>query len=78
MFSYTRSMEFSREIFAETCRMLETSIPEIAVTMSLEDVDGSEIRAYVANGRTIKVFNDAEVDAVYVDSEFDLTDILHV
>ena len=36
------------------------------------DVDGSIIRTYNSDNGKIKVYNDYEVDAVYIDSEINL------
>ena len=41
----------------------------------LEDVDGTQIQIYNTPDGKIKVFNDYEVGAVYVDSEIELKEI---
>ena len=43
----------------------------------LVDVDGSQIQVYKTPSGEIVVFNDYEVDAVYVDSDVNLDKILN-
>ena len=43
----------------------------------LEDVDGTAIQFYHFDSKTIKVCNDFEIDAVYVDSEIELGCVLY-
>ena len=73
MFTYTVSLNADREIFRRTCLEIE-KYREIKRKELIEDVDGSQIAVFEASDGIIKVFNDYEVDAVYVDSEIDLKD----
>lgn len=43
----------------------------------LEDVDETQIQIYHGSSGEIKVVNDYEVDAVYVDSEVSLDGFIH-
>lgn len=76
MFSYTIAKAASKEEFARVCRLIESHFKEIDKDSVLEDVDGTAIQVYHKGGKCIKVYNDYEVDAVYVDSQMDLRDIL--
>ena len=63
--------------FMKTCKAIETGVKGIKKEKLLyTDIDGSAIQIYYVNGKTIKVFDDYEVDAVYVDSEIDLTGVI--
>lgn len=73
MFSYTICDSFCERIFFSTCRALETRIPNIRKGLSLHDVDDSRVQLYTCGKREIKVVNDYPTDAVYIDSEIDLS-----
>ena len=73
MFSYTICDSFSERIFFSTCRVLETRIPNIKKGLSLHDVDDSRVQLYTCDKGEIKVVNDYPTDAVYIDSEIDLS-----
>lgn len=75
MFSYTVSKVASEEAFKKTCRLLEDRIAGIDKDKMLEDVDGTAIQVYRKGTDSIKVYNDYEVDAVYIDSEIELSNI---
>lgn len=72
MFSYNIEKEASEKKFIESCKKIEKNIPDIQKNDILEDVDGTQIQIYHKNGKKIKVMNDYEVDAVYIDSEINL------
>lgn len=73
MFSYNISTSADNEIFLNTCRIIEKQIKNIKKEQDIIDVDGSIIRKYVTSDmKSIKVFNNYDVDAVYVDSEVEL------
>lgn len=76
MFSYTTSLTANNTEFKKTCAALEANVKDIEKGKLLVDVDGSMIQTYKAKSKTIKVYDDYEVDAVYVDSEFDLSNII--
>ena len=72
MFSYTVEKSASKQSFEMVCRLIESHFIGIVKEKLLEDVDGTAIQSYYFDGKTIKVCNDFEVDAVYVDSEIEL------
>lgn len=76
MFSYTVSKTASGKAFAKACSTIESHFKGISKEKPLVDVDGSTIQIYHKGEDSIKVYNDYEVDAVYVDSEVELKNIL--
>lgn len=76
MYSYTVAKAASEKEFEKVCRLIESHFKGISKDKILEDVDGSSIQIYHKGKASIKVFNDYEVDAVYVDSEIELNDII--
>lgn len=76
MFSYNISKTASNKDFKNACSAIESKLKGIEKDDLITDVDGTQIQIYNTADGKIKVFNDYEVDAVYVDSEVDLTDIL--
>ena len=76
MFSYTIEKSANARAFARTCRMIESNFSGIRKEPLLEDVDGTTIQVYRHNGKKIKVYNDYEVDAVYIDSEIELKNVI--
>ena len=56
--------------------MIESKAKDIKKEKNLEDVDGTLIRIYITPSGKIKVYNDYEVDAVYVDSDVKLDHII--
>lgn len=76
MYSYTISKNADAQAFKGVCRTLEASIPGLVKEKPLVDVDGSAIQIYHKDGEKIKVLNDIDVDAVYIDSEVDLLGIV--
>lgn len=75
MFSYNISKVANQEAFDNTCALIETKLNNFMKEDPLEDVDGTKIQIYNTPDGKIKVFNDYEVGAVYVDSETDLKEI---
>lgn len=75
-FSYNILKFADRIEFERICAFIESKVENIKKDNLLEDVDGSQIQIFnTPNGR-IKVFNDYEVDAVYVDSEMNLNSLI--
>ena len=72
MYSYTISKEVKEEKFFETCEIIEKSIKDYKKSDLLMDVDGSLIQKYSTPKGLIKVFNDYDIYAVYVDSEIEI------
>lgn len=75
MFSYNISKNANLKAFVSTCALIESKVKDFTKEKLLEDVDGTQIQIYNSSEGKIKVFNDYEVDAVYVDSEKDLKEI---
>ena len=69
MYSYNISEMANKKDFEKACRAIEKEVKVTVKESLLEDVDGTLIQIYHTNEGKIKVFNDYEVDAVYVDSE---------
>lgn len=78
MFGYTISIETNENRFYEICKILEVRLNMSTENKEkmLEDVDGTIIQTYWVLDKKIKVINDYEVDAVYIDSEIDLSKII--
>ena len=72
MFSYTISKKASLKEFEQICILIEATFRNIKKAEVLEDVDGSLIQIYTTSNGEIKVYNDYDVDAVYIDSEQNL------
>jgi hypothetical protein len=76
MLSYNIAKNADKKAFDNICTLIESKVTDIKKEELLEDVDGTQIQIYNAPGGKIKIYNDYEVDAVYVDSEVDLKNIL--
>ena len=72
MFKYTIHKQADRKIFYNVCRQIEYILKDLNAEKPLIDVDGSVIQIYYSGRDKIKVYNDYEVDAVYIDSEVNL------
>ncbi len=72
MFSYTICNRADMALFFEQCRALEKAIPELQKKDLLHDVDDTITQIYNHPKGTVIVKSDTQVDALYVDSEFDL------
>ena len=71
-YSYTICNYFAPEWFGKQCVALEKHIPNLEKLELLEDVDGSQYQKYAHSEGRIKISNDYEVDALYVESDFDI------
>ena len=74
-YTYNVYPEASNKVFDDACAKIEDCIPNLVKSKVLIDVDGSVIQKYSQDNEVIKVFNDIEVDAVYVDSDIDLSSV---
>ena len=72
MFSYNVYPEVNEKKFYEACKKIENELVNIVKEDILEDVDSSLIQIYKTPAGEIKVFNDYEVDAVYIDSQVEI------
>lgn len=66
MYDYTVNPFASNEVFSDVCKKIESIYHGIQKEHLLVDVDGTAIQIYWLEGNKMKVFNDYEVDAVYV------------
>lgn len=76
MFTYNISKVADNKAFRNACAAIEAKVKGITKEELLADVDGSLIQIYNTPEGSIKVFNDYEVDAVYADSEVNLSKVL--
>lgn len=74
-FEYNVFYDNSPKEFKAACLEIEEKHPEAEKQKLLVDVDGSTIQIYCISGKEILVFDDYEVGAVYVDSDYNLDDI---
>ena len=72
MFTYNISKSADIKVFEDTCKTIENSNIKLSSEEPLADADGSVIQIYNDKGKKVKVYNDYEVDAVYVDSDINL------
>ena len=75
MFSYNVSKNADKKAFVSICSAIESNVNIEKKEKCLKDVDGSQIQIYKTADGLIKVYNDYEVDAVYIDSEVNLEKI---
>ena len=66
---YNISKTADNRLFKEVCAVIEKTIPIIEKEPLLMDVDGTLIQIYAVMDGKIKVINDYEVDAVYVEED---------
>ncbi len=75
MFTYTVSKIADNLAFKDACIKLESTVKNLKKVNFLIDVDGTLIQIYNLNNNEIKIINDYEVDAVYIDSDISLDSI---
>ena len=71
-YEYNICTAADKEIFEKQCAALEKHIPGIERFDMLTDVDGSQTQIYEL--KKIIVHNSYYIDAVYIDSEVELTE----
>lgn len=76
MFSYNIAKNADKKAFDHACALIEAKANNIKKETILVDVDGTQIQIYNTPSGSIKVYNDYDVDAVYVDSELNLDHII--
>ena len=76
MYKYTFYNEADNEIFKEACKKLLHGMDNLIANEPIIDVDGTIIQKYTSPNGNIMVSNDYEIDAVYIDSEVNLDDII--
>lgn len=73
-YSYNVEKVADNKSFLRACEEIERQgIEGLQKKRLLVDVDGSLIQIYIVPNGEIKVMNDYEVDAVYIDSDVDLS-----
>jgi len=72
LYDYTIFPDNSPKKFKETIQKIEKSHKSATKDKLLIDVDGSTVLKFVENGKTIAVYDDYDVGAVYVKSEVNL------
>ena len=72
MFEYNVCTQADEELFYKQCRSIEDNVPGLSASELLDDVDGTLVQKYSHPNGTIVVKNDCQVDALYVQSDFDL------
>ena len=75
MFDYNISKTASNSEFKNACAKIEQRFPDCKKDDLLIDVDGSLIQVYRKDNNKITVFNDYEVDAVFIESEIDMNKV---
>ena len=75
-YSYNVRPETDEKAFFETCKIIENRLHGLKKEKLLIDVDGTLIQIYYLKDKKIAVYDDYDVDAVYVDSDVQLEDVL--
>ena len=75
-YSYNINANVNEKDFFMCCKLIEKGLPGILKEELLIDVDGSLIQMYCYMGKEIAVYDDYYVDAVYVDSNVNLEEII--
>lgn len=77
MFDFTICKDNNCTEFKNACQKVETCFPQAFKQKLLVDVDGSTIQTYNIGDKTIDIFDDYDVGAVYVKAELDLSKIFN-
>lgn len=72
VYDYTIYPEANNVKFQQICQDVEKIFNTFNKEKLLIDVDGSLIQTYWVKGKKVNVFNDYEVDAVYIKSDIEL------
>lgn len=73
VFSYTTNNFADEKAFEKACSFVEVLLKHFNKKELLVDVDGSKIQFYEDDsGQMVKVYNDYEIDAVYIDSDVEM------
>jgi pentose-5-phosphate-3-epimerase len=78
MYTYNISKSADNKIFKDTCKKIEEYNVKFSSEKPLIDVDGSIIQTYYDDVKKVEVYNDYEIDAVYVNSDFNLDDLFKI
>lgn len=72
MFEYTVCTQANESLFYQQCKSIEDNVPGLTASELLDDVDGTLVQRYSHQRGCVVVKNDCQVDALYVQSDFDL------
>lgn len=70
--------EMSKTEFSKTCRKIQKGLKGLEPEEIIEDIGYSQIQIYHFEGQKIGVYNDECLDAVYVCSDVELSEVLGV
>ena len=70
--------EMSKTEFSKTCRKIQKGLKGLEPEEIIEDIGYSQIQIYHFEGQKIGVYNDDCIDAVYVCSDVELSEVLGV
>ena len=70
--------EMSKTEFSKTCRKIQKGLKGLEPEEIIEDIGYSQIQIYHFEGQKIGVYNDECIDAVYVCSDVELSEVLGV
>ena len=75
MFDYNLFDKINEKVYNDTVTLIEKEFPYYYKERELIDVDSTRIQVFSKDGKSvIKVFNDTNIGAVYINSEIDLSD----
>ena len=72
MFEYNIYPENSSEKFFETCETISKNLNNAIKNKMLTDVDGSTIQKFMLGDKSVTVYDDYDIGAVFVKSEIPL------
>ena len=70
--------EMSKTEFSKTCRKIQKGLKGLEPEEIIEDIGYSQIQIYHFEGQKIGLYNDECIDAVYVCSDVELSEVLGV
>ena len=70
--------EMSKTEFSKTCRKIQKGLKGLEPEEIIEDIGYSQIQIYHFEGQKIGVYNAECIDAVYVCSDVELSEVLGV
>ena len=71
-YTYNILMNNSREVFRKLCNKIEKYYPMARKDDLAIDVDGTAIQIYNVDGGKIVVFDDYELEMIYIESDIEL------
>ena len=75
MFDYNLFDKTNEKVYNDAVMLIEKEFPYYYKERELIDVDSTRIQVFSKDGKSvIKVFNDTNIGAVYINSEIDLSD----